>query len=82
MQLTPGCVSHLSTGACIDNALLSPQGVLSYSKLPSMAVVQGELISGLTMLTTQTYSLLQHHPAHLCALLQQHVKQQSSKEES
>lgn len=64
-------------GACIDNTLLSAQGVLSYSKLPSVTVVQGELVSGLTMLTSQTASLLQRHPAHLSALLQQFVKQQS-----
>ncbi|KAK9530040.1 hypothetical protein VZT92_011576 [Zoarces viviparus] len=65
-------------GACIDNALLSAQGVVSYSKLPSVSVVQGELVSGLTMLTSHTASLLQRHPAHLSALLQQYVKQQSS----
>ncbi|XP_070782694.1 large ribosomal subunit protein uL10m [Enoplosus armatus] len=65
-------------GACIDDALLSAQGVLSYSKLPSVTVVQGELVSGLTMLTSCTASMLQRHPAHLSALLQQYVKQQSS----
>ncbi|CAK6964973.1 S ribosomal protein L10%2C mitochondrial [Scomber scombrus] len=64
-------------GACIDNTLLSPQGVLSYSKLPSVSVIQGELVSGLTMLTSHTASMLQQHPAHLSALLQQYVKQQS-----
>lgn len=42
-----------------------------------MTVVQGELVSGLTMLTSRTTLLLQHHPGHLCALLQQHIKQQS-----
>ncbi|XP_034715586.1 39S ribosomal protein L10, mitochondrial [Etheostoma cragini] len=65
-------------GACVDNTLLTAQGVLSYSKLPSMAVIQGELVSGLTMLTSHTASMLQHHPAHLSALLQQYLKQQSS----
>ncbi|XP_044034825.1 39S ribosomal protein L10, mitochondrial [Siniperca chuatsi] len=65
-------------GACIDNTLLSAQGVSSYSKLPSVTVVQGELVSGLTMLTSCTASMLQRHPAHLSALLQQYVKQQSS----
>lgn len=67
-------------GACIDNALLSAQGVVSYSKLPSVTVVQGEVVSGLTMLTSRTASMLQRHPAHLSALLQQYVKQQSSEE--
>lgn len=64
-------------GACIDHTLLTAQGVLAYSKLPTLTVVQGELVSGLTMLTSRTASLLQHHPAHLSALLQQHIKQQS-----
>ncbi|XP_056285957.1 39S ribosomal protein L10, mitochondrial isoform X1 [Pseudoliparis swirei] len=65
-------------GACIDNTLLSAQAVVSYSKLPSVSVVQGELVSGLTMLTSHTASMLQRHPAHLSALLQQYVKQRSS----
>lgn len=52
--------------------------MLSFSKLPSVTVVQGELVSGLTMLTSATASMLQRHPAHLSALLQQYVKQQSS----
>jgi len=63
--------------ACIENTLLSPEGLLSYSKLPSVTVVQGELVSGLTMLTSRTAALLQRHPTHLSALLQQYVKQQS-----
>lgn len=64
-------------GACVENTLLSPQGLLRYSKLPSVTVVQGELVSGLTMLTSQTASMLQRHPTHLSALLQQYLKQQS-----
>lgn len=64
-------------GACVENTLLSAEGLLSYSRLPSVSVVQGELVSGLTMLTSRTAALLQRHPAHLSALLQQYVKQQS-----
>ncbi|KAG7506646.1 39S ribosomal protein L10, mitochondrial [Solea senegalensis] len=64
-------------GACIDNTLLSVEGIVNYSKLPTMTVVQGQLLSGLMMLTSHTSSMLQHHPAHLSALLQQHIKQQS-----
>ncbi|XP_047233042.1 39S ribosomal protein L10, mitochondrial [Girardinichthys multiradiatus] len=64
-------------GGCIDNTLLSAQGVVGYSKLPSVTVIQGELVSGLTMLTSRTASMLQRHPAHLSALLQQYIKQQS-----
>ncbi|XP_008276009.1 large ribosomal subunit protein uL10m [Stegastes partitus] len=67
-------------GACIDDTLLSAQGVVNYSKLPSVSVVQGELVSGLTMMTSHTASMLQRHPAHLSALLQQYVKQNSSEE--
>lgn len=67
----------LFTGACIDHTLLSAQGVASYAKLPSVTVIQGELVSGLTMLTSRTASMLQRHPAHLSALLQQYVKQRS-----
>ncbi|XP_024659308.1 large ribosomal subunit protein uL10m [Maylandia zebra] len=65
-------------GACIDNTLLSAQGIVSYSKLPSMTVIQGEVVSGLSMLTSHTAYLLQRHPAHLSQLLQQYIKQQSS----
>ncbi|XP_068439719.1 large ribosomal subunit protein uL10m [Clinocottus analis] len=64
-------------GACIDDKLLSAQALVNYSKLPSVSVVQGELVSGLTMLTSHTSSLLRRHPAHLSALLQQYVKQKS-----
>ncbi|CAJ1079941.1 S ribosomal protein L10%2C mitochondrial [Xyrichtys novacula] len=65
-------------GGCIENTLLSVQGLQNYSKLPSVTVVQGELVSGLTMMTSRTASLLQRHPTHLSALLQQYIKQQSS----
>ncbi|KAL0984226.1 hypothetical protein UPYG_G00138780 [Umbra pygmaea] len=64
-------------GACIEKTLLSRQGVLNYAKLPSVTVVQGELVSGLTMLTSQTSSMLQRHPAQLSLLLQQYLKQQA-----
>ncbi|CAL8259999.1 unnamed protein product [Arctogadus glacialis] len=65
-------------GACVDGTLLSAQGVQHYSKLPSVSVVQGELVSGLTLLSSRTASLLQHHPARLSALLQQYVSQQGA----
>ncbi|KAM9424128.1 large ribosomal subunit protein uL10m [Pholidichthys leucotaenia] len=64
-------------GACIENTLLSPQGVANFSKLPSMTVVQGEVISGLAMLTSHTATLLQHPHTHLTQLLQQYVQQQT-----
>jgi len=43
-----------------------------------MTTIQGELVGGLTMMTSQTVSMLRHHPAHLSALLQQYVKQQGT----
>ncbi|XP_041938564.1 39S ribosomal protein L10, mitochondrial [Alosa sapidissima] len=64
-------------GACIENTLLSRQGVLDYSKLPTVLTMQGELVSSLTLMTSQTVSMLQRHPAHLSALLQQYIKQLS-----
>lgn len=76
--LTKGFLQPLISGACIENTLLSYQGILNYSKLPSMTTIRGELVSGLTMMTSQTVSMLHRHPAHLSALLQQYVKQQSS----
>uniref|UniRef100_A0A8D0JED8 Large ribosomal subunit protein uL10m n=1 Tax=Sus scrofa TaxID=9823 RepID=A0A8D0JED8_PIG len=63
-------------GGCIDDTILSRQGFINYSKLPSLALVQGELVGGLTFLTAQTYSMLQHQPRQLTALLDQYVKQQ------
>uniref|UniRef100_A0A4W4EMB7 Large ribosomal subunit protein uL10m n=2 Tax=Electrophorus electricus TaxID=8005 RepID=A0A4W4EMB7_ELEEL len=65
-------------GACIENTLLSREGILNYSRLPSMATVCGELVGGLALMTSQTVSQLRHHPAHLSALLQQYVEQPQS----
>lgn len=64
-------------GASIENTLLSRQGILAYSKLPAITTTQGELVGSLTLMTSQTASMLRHHPAHLSALLQQYIKQQS-----
>lgn len=63
-------------GGCIDDTILSRQGFINYSKLPSLALVQGELVGGLTLLMAQTHALLQHQPLHLTALLDQYVRQQ------
>ncbi|MBN3305457.1 RM10 protein, partial [Amia calva] len=64
-------------GGCIEDTLLSLQGVHSYSRLPSLAILQGQVVSGLTLMTSQTAALLHRHPTHLSALLQQYVKQQA-----
>ncbi|XP_061562444.1 large ribosomal subunit protein uL10m [Phycodurus eques] len=69
-------------GACVDNTLLSAQGVASYARLPSVAVVQGELVGGLSAPASHTGSLLQRHPARLTALLQQYVAQRAKAEEA
>ncbi|XP_066220502.1 large ribosomal subunit protein uL10m [Saccopteryx leptura] len=63
-------------GGCIDDTILSRQGFIDYSKLPSLALVQGELVGGITLLMAQTHSLLQHQPLQLSALLDQYVRQQ------
>lgn len=63
-------------GACIENTLLSREGILNYSKLPSVHTVHGELVGGLSLMTSHTVSMLRRHPAYLSALLQQYVKQQ------
>ncbi|XP_032946935.1 39S ribosomal protein L10, mitochondrial isoform X2 [Rhinolophus ferrumequinum] len=63
-------------GGCIDDTILSRQGFIVYSKLPSLALVQGELVGGLSLLMAQTHSLLQYQPLQLTALLDQYVRQQ------
>ncbi|XP_068920416.1 large ribosomal subunit protein uL10m isoform X2 [Petaurus breviceps papuanus] len=63
-------------GGCIDDTILSYQGFLNYSKLPSQSLMQGELVGGLTVLPSQTRSLLQHQPLQLTALLDQYIRQQ------
>ncbi|XP_037134243.1 39S ribosomal protein L10, mitochondrial [Syngnathus acus] len=69
-------------GACVENTLLSAQGVASYAKLPSVSVVQGELVSALSVMVSQTSTLLRQHPTHLTALLQQYVAQQAEAQET
>nr|XP_054112299.1 39S ribosomal protein L10, mitochondrial isoform X1 [Callithrix jacchus] len=64
------------TGGCIDDTILSREGFINYSKLPSLPLVQGELVGGLTCITAQTHSLLQHQPLQLTTLLDQYIRQQ------
>ncbi|XP_015362164.1 39S ribosomal protein L10, mitochondrial [Marmota marmota marmota] len=63
-------------GGCIDDTILSRQGFINYTKLPSLSLLQGELVGGLAFLMAQTHFLLQHQPIQLTALLGQHVRQQ------
>nr|XP_033774603.1 39S ribosomal protein L10, mitochondrial [Geotrypetes seraphini] len=76
MRRTPHI--HL-LGACIENTILSKQGVVSCSKVPSMAVIHGELVSSLTLMLSETCSLVMKSPLYLTALLEQYVKEQSAK---
>ncbi|KFP31320.1 hypothetical protein N325_08884, partial [Colius striatus] len=56
-------------GACIDDTILSRQGVESFAKLPSLETAQGQALGALGLLPSQTSSLLQRCSAHLTALL-------------
>nr|XP_055243239.1 39S ribosomal protein L10, mitochondrial-like [Gorilla gorilla gorilla] len=72
----------LLLGGCINDvdAILSRQGFINYSSLPSLPLAQGELVGGLTPLMAQTHSLLQHQPLKLTTLLDQYIRQQSEKD--
>ncbi|XP_033367500.1 39S ribosomal protein L10, mitochondrial [Parus major] len=61
-------------GACIDGTILSRQGVESFARLPSLEVSQGQTVAALSLLSSQTSSLLQRGPAHLTALLDEHIR--------
>ncbi|XP_062071783.1 large ribosomal subunit protein uL10m [Lepus europaeus] len=63
-------------GGCVDDTILSRQGFVNYSKLPSLALLQGQLVGGLALLTAQTHHLLQQQPVQATALLAQYVRQQ------
>lgn len=64
----------------MDDTILSRQGFVEYAKLPSLDLLQGELVGGLTGLMAQTHYLLQHQPAQLTSLLDQYIKQQQEGE--
>ncbi|NWU90452.1 RM10 protein, partial [Upupa epops] len=61
--------------ACIDNTILSRQGVENFAKLPSLETTQSQTVGALAHLPSQTSSLLQRGSAHLTALLDQHIQQ-------
>ncbi|KAM9112420.1 large ribosomal subunit protein uL10m [Pangshura tecta] len=64
-------------GACVDDTILSNQGVINYSKLPTMEITQGQVVGTLSLMASQTCGLLQHSSVHLTALLDQYITQQS-----
>ncbi|NXQ97166.1 RM10 protein, partial [Sagittarius serpentarius] len=61
-------------GACIDDTILSRQGVENFAKLPSLEAAQGQTVGALALLPSQTSSLLQRGSVHLTALLDQHIR--------
>ncbi|NXB27806.1 RM10 protein, partial [Eulacestoma nigropectus] len=61
-------------GACIDDTILSRQGVENFAQLPPLEVSQGQTVAALSLLSSQTSSLLQRGPAHLTALLDEHIR--------
>ncbi|NXH91394.1 RM10 protein, partial [Edolisoma coerulescens] len=61
-------------GACIDDTILSRQGVEDFARLPPLEVSQGQTVAALSLLPSQTSSLLQRGPAHLTALLDEHIR--------
>lgn len=65
------------SGACVDNAILSNQGFTDYAKLPSLVTAQGNVVGALSLVTSQTSTLLQRGTVHLTSLLDNYVKQQS-----
>ncbi|KAM8946838.1 large ribosomal subunit protein uL10m [Pelodytes ibericus] len=69
-------------GACIEHRLLSRQGILAYSKLPTLEKLQGQVVETLTLMASQTSSLLTQHSAHLCTQLDQHIKEQSAEKKN
>uniref|UniRef100_A0A8C3LKT5 Large ribosomal subunit protein uL10m n=1 Tax=Chrysolophus pictus TaxID=9089 RepID=A0A8C3LKT5_CHRPC len=62
-------------GACIDDTILSRQGVENFAKLPSLEASQGQTLGTLALLPSQTCSTLQHGAAYLTALLDGHIHQ-------
>ncbi|XP_019403890.1 PREDICTED: 39S ribosomal protein L10, mitochondrial [Crocodylus porosus] len=66
-------------GACIENTILSRQGVLNYSKLPSLELAQGQVVGTLVLVPSQTCTVLQSNSVYLTALLSQYIKQQNDR---
>uniref|UniRef100_A0A8D2KRP8 Large ribosomal subunit protein uL10m n=2 Tax=Varanus komodoensis TaxID=61221 RepID=A0A8D2KRP8_VARKO len=64
-------------GAYVDNVILSKHGFTNYANLPSMVITQGEVVGALSLMTSQTSTLLRRGPVFLTSLLDQYVKQQS-----
>lgn len=74
------CFCFILPGAYVDDAILSKQGFTNFAKLPSVGAAQGEMVSALSLMTSQTSTLLQRGPVYLTSLLHSYVKQQSEDE--
>ncbi|NXG15103.1 RM10 protein, partial [Grallaria varia] len=61
-------------GACIDDTILSRQGVENFARLPPLEASQGQTVGALALLPSQTSSLLQRGPWLLTALLDEHIR--------
>ncbi|NXI29558.1 RM10 protein, partial [Sterrhoptilus dennistouni] len=61
-------------GACIDDTILSRQGVENFARLPSLEASQGQTVAALSLPSSQTSSLLQRGPSYLTALLDEHIR--------
>ena len=69
------------SGGLVDKQLFSKEGLLTYSKLPNIEQLRGELVSVLNMAAGgRTHSLLESHQQNLCRNLAQYVKQKSEEE--
>ncbi|NXK89675.1 RM10 protein, partial [Formicarius rufipectus] len=61
-------------GACIDDTILSRQGVENFARLPSLETSQGHTVGALALLPSQTSSLLQRGLSFLTVLLEEHIR--------
>ncbi|XP_002736666.1 large ribosomal subunit protein uL10m-like [Saccoglossus kowalevskii] len=69
-------------GGKVENKLMSVNHMVDYSKLSSLAVLQGQLVSILSTPAMKVSSLLQANQQQLTANLQQYAKQQSQEDKS
>ncbi|NXY21231.1 RM10 protein, partial [Atrichornis clamosus] len=74
LRVLKGVPQVVLLGACIDDTILSRQGVENFARLPSLEASQGQTVGALSLLPSQTSSLLQRGPAHLTALLDEHIR--------
>ena len=59
----------------MDNHILTREGMLRCSKLPSLELTRGELVTILGSSASRTHSLLGSHQQMLAANLDQYIKQ-------